>query len=82
MEIDLMREPKLKEHAVKYMRQGQDMNNPFDQTYRLPTPCPFLEGDLCSIYKSRPNLCVSYNEECLKRQGEEWKDFYYQIMEH
>lgn len=31
-----------------------------DGTYGLPMPCPFLESNLCKIYRDRPLVCVLY----------------------
>ena len=60
VELDLIREPKLKLYAEP-LDGKWDENNPFDKAYALPSPCPMLDGNKCTIYKSRPNVCVAYD---------------------
>jgi len=64
-ELDLIREPRLRLYAEP-LDGKWDKNNPFDKAYALPSPCPFLVDDRCSIYASRPNICVAYYGDCLK----------------
>ena len=65
MEIDLIREPILRNYALKMDDYEGDPSNPLDQAYILPNPCPLLINNRCAIYKSRPNLCVAYGDKCL-----------------
>lgn len=63
MEIDLMREPRLR--AIALPLDGNEYVNPFEKSYILPSPCPFQKGDKCMIYLTRPNLCVAFMSKCL-----------------
>lgn len=64
VEIDLIREPRLRTIA-------RPVNNPDeDKTYLLPSPCPFYNNNQCMIYPTRPNLCVSFGDECLLKKEE------------
>jgi len=72
-DLDLAREPKLRKYAEEYRSEPG--------RYHLMTPCPFLINNpggkfhnLCSIYPTRPNICVAYPDEgkqCIReeRQG-------------
>jgi len=51
-ELDLIREPRLKPHIDPFKHRSGE--------YMLKTPCPFLEGDKCSIYPTRPSVCVGF----------------------
>lgn len=62
MEIDLIREPRLRAASIK-MPIGSE--NPFEQAYILPNPCPFQIDNKCMIYDTRPNICVAYGDKCL-----------------
>ena len=42
-------------------------HDPFDKEYALPTPCPFLRNNRCSIHPTRPNICVAYSDKCLDK---------------
>ncbi len=70
MEIDLLREPRLREFAVQYNREGQDAENPMERAYLLPSPCPFYKNNSCGIYKTRPNICVAFSDKCLGKERE------------
>ena len=63
MEIDLIREPRLRAVAIKL---PEESDNPFEQSYILPNPCPFQHNNKCMIYPTRPNLCVGFMDKCLK----------------
>ncbi len=65
MELDLIREPKLRAVAIKLPMETRDPGNPFDQAYILPHPCPFQNDNRCMIYATRPNICVAFGDECL-----------------
>jgi len=67
VELDLIREPKLRRYAIPFNIGNEDPGNPFDRVYILPSPCPFQIDNQCSIYKSRPNLCVAFGDKCLSR---------------
>jgi len=63
-EVDLIREPKLR----KYVEPMRIDPNFWDgvKRYFLRTPCPFLivnvggiNHNLCSIYHTRPTICVA-----------------------
>ncbi|MCP4341352.1 MAG: hypothetical protein GY799_21340 [Desulfobulbaceae bacterium] len=64
-ELDIMREPKLKEFAIPVIREGADLDNLFDRIYILPNPCPFQHKNRCTIYPTRPNICVAFLDKCL-----------------
>lgn len=59
--IDVRREPKLK----KYWKWGND----YDKIGTFPPgPCPFLKKQTCSIYPTRPAICVAFDpgsRQCL-----------------
>lgn len=67
VEIDLIREPRLRPVAMPINLDIQDKNNPYDRTYLLPTPCVFQRNNECMIYLTRPNLCVMFNDKCLSK---------------
>jgi len=60
-EIDVEREPRILEYAEK-LKQPYfvDSTGRWDNQYLLPSPCPFLLDDKCSIYPTRPNMCVVF----------------------
>jgi len=62
MEIDLIREPKLRAIAIEIPCES---DNPFEQSYILPNPCPFQHNGKCVIYGTRPNICVAFSDKCL-----------------
>lgn len=58
---DLRREPKLRPFA-RAMKPYKGR-----QIYSLPSPCPMLKKNLCSIYKTRPAVCREFtpgSEQC------------------
>ena len=70
--LDILREPKLAEHAKLMDGDGKGGKVKFAskwvEEYSLPTPCPFqticigsIVHNNCSIYKTRPNMCVAFN---------------------
>jgi len=51
-EVDIMREPRLKGFVTEFKDEpGQFM---------LKTPCHFLKNSQCSIYPTRPDICVGH----------------------
>ncbi len=64
MEIDLMRDERLRAVAVKLPTESK---NPFEQSYILPNPCPFQVNNECIIYDTRPNICVAFLDKCLSK---------------
>jgi len=72
MELDLIREPKLREYAIQITIWWEEKNNPFDQAYILPNPCPFQIDNKCSIYWTRPNICVAFSDKCIIKT-KEWE---------
>lgn len=65
--VDLLREPRLDEHALLYRKTEPDGR----VGYLLPAPeigCPLLdEQDCCSIHATRPSVCAALapgSEEC------------------
>lgn len=70
---DILREPKLKPHFPKL--KGRDE---WELVGVLPSPCPFLKNNRCSIYPTRPYKCVTFlagNEQCKMARGEpnDWR---------
>jgi len=67
-ELDVVREPRLLEYAELLDGHGKiKYESNWDREYLLPSPCPFLIENKCSIYPTRPNLCVSFDvgsEQC------------------
>lgn len=67
-ELDLIREPRLRAF-VEPVKQMPGLDDD-EQRYMLKTPCLFLKWEWdkrdgwkrvgCSIYPSRPNICVAY----------------------
>lgn len=43
-----------KQFAAKYIRTAEDGEKHFD------SPCPFLEGNACSVYEDRPQACRDF----------------------
>lgn len=56
--LDIIREPRLAAHA-KLMAYQDDECDAYKQ-YVLPSPCPMLVDNKCSIYATRPTMCVSF----------------------
>lgn len=52
IELDIVREPRIKEHVEEFRDEPG--------RYLLKTPCPFLVDNKCSIYPTRPNICVAF----------------------
>lgn len=60
-EHDVLREPKLLEFATLLDGHGSiEWEDDLEKEYALPTPCPFLKDNKCSIYPTRPNVCVGF----------------------
>ena len=51
-DLDVIREPRLKPHLTECRNEPG--------RYFLKTPCPFLVRKQCSIYPTRPNICVAF----------------------
>ena len=67
-EHDILREPKLLSY-VRLLNGGGEIEweVELDREYILPTPCPFLKENKCTIYQTRPNVCVGFrpgSEQC------------------
>ncbi len=69
MEIDLIREPRLRVVAIPLTDKTHD--NPYEKSYILPHPCPFQHGNKCMIYETRPNICVAFSDQCLNQKLKE-----------
>jgi len=74
--LDIVREPKLLEYATLLDGHGQiTYDSDWEKEYMLPAPCPFLVDNQCSIYPTRPNICVGFDpdgdekEKCKGKQG-------------
>ena len=67
MEIDLVREPRLRAAPVPLDDSVPD--NPFEKSYILPHPCSFRLENNCMIYDTRPNICVAFSDKCLNKRG-------------
>ena len=59
--LDILREPRLAEFAELCDGNGKiTFESDLEKEYLLPSPCPFLTVDMqCSIYPTRPNICVA-----------------------
>lgn len=70
-EIDVVREPRILDFAEK-LRPNPDWQDRWDNEYLLPSPCPFLVDEKCSIYPTRPNMCIVFDagveEHCAQTQ--------------
>ncbi len=68
--LDIVREPKLAEHAVLLDGNGtMKYESDWEKIYNLTfcKPCPMIEDNKCSIYPTRPNCCVGFkvgSEQC------------------
>lgn len=60
--------PEYERLAAKY--DVGELKQSDDGTYELPTPCPFLKGNRCSIYSDRPLVCVIYPYQLGGEDGE------------
>ena len=62
-EHDVLREPKLLEHIMKSAviePPKEDWEYDLNRQYGLEIPCHFLVDNKCSIYPTRPNVCVGF----------------------
>lgn len=62
--LDVVREPKLLEHTILLNKGFVEWESDWEKQYALPSPCPFLIDNQCSIYPTRPNLCVGFDPDC------------------
>lgn len=60
--LDVVREPRLLEVAT-LMNGGDEFESDWEKEYFLPTPCNFLVDGACSIYATRPNVCVMFGPD-------------------
>jgi len=51
-EVDLLREPKLRDCVTAFGDESGE--------YFIETPCKLLKGNKCSIYPTRPGICVAF----------------------
>lgn len=56
--LDVLREPKLVQYAK--LCNGQEDECEAYKVWTLPTPCPLLVDNKCSIYETRPTMCVAF----------------------
>jgi Fe-S-cluster containining protein len=56
--LDILREPRLAEHAILFRDQEGVLL--LDRQYMIPSPCPMLVDNKCSIYATRPAMCVVF----------------------
>lgn len=82
-ELDLVREPRIMQHTTPFrVPPGHVLLNDNDEPLEplIPgwqagallacgknKPCPMLDGERCSIYPTRPNVCVAFragSEQC------------------
>ena len=69
-ELDILREPKLATAVIGEIRDEPGR-------FMLESPCPFLQENRCSIYLTRPNICVAHvpgTNECCPQYDEECAD--------
>ena len=67
--LDLLREPRLRD-AVDPIEAG---------FFLMKMPCPFLNGNRCSIYPTRPNICVAHvpgTNECCPQYDPEYAEHF------
>lgn len=84
--VDVLREPKLREVVTPFKSEAFFENeederlhgdDPFANGAALATckPCPMLCGNKCTIYPTRPNVCVGFSagssqcQEARDREG-------------
>ena len=80
-ELDVQREPRLVAADKHYNRLSaadavQQLREDVGRCLVIACgcPCPFLAEDQCSIYPTRPNVCVALepgSEQCQMARGEE-----------
>jgi len=72
-EVDLLREPRLAEHALTLREPGFDGEVGYLDCLKRRA-CPFLDSDnRCGIYSTRPSVCVVFeagSEECHEARRE------------
>ena len=62
--LDIVREPKLLAVAILLDGRGKiKYESDWEKQYALPSPCPMLTGNECSIYPTRPNICVAFDPD-------------------
>ena len=70
LELDLVREPRLKEYVSMY---APDDISDMDGILNTKNGCPFLKDNKCEIYPTRPTVCVAFEpgcDQCLTSRGE------------
>ncbi|MCC7422360.1 MAG: YkgJ family cysteine cluster protein [Planctomycetaceae bacterium] len=77
-DVDVLREQRLIEvdrhHAGKPVHEVVQGIRTEWKAVILPTPCPFLAENRCSIYPTRPNCCVGLDagdEQCQSARAAE-----------
>lgn len=65
--LDVVREPRLLEVAT-LMDADLGHESDWDKEYHLPVPCGFLVDNQCSIYPTRPNVCVAFDPDGDERE--------------
>lgn len=58
--FDAIREPKIAERAKLLDGHGKIPLDDASFSLAVCDPCVFMDGNRCSIYSSRPSVCVSY----------------------
>ncbi len=62
--LDIVREPRLLEVAELLDGNGRiQYASDWEKEYSLPMPCAFLVDNKCSIYPTRPNVCVTFDPD-------------------
>ena len=74
--LDIIREPKLL-NAAELLDGNVEFESDWEKQYLLACgktkPCPFLVNNLCTIYPTRPNVCVAMEaggDQCKMARGE------------
>ncbi len=60
--LDVVREPRLLEIAT-LMDADIPFESEWEKEYSLPSPCVFLVDNKCTIYPTRPNVCVAFDPD-------------------
>lgn len=80
-DIDVLREPRLieadKHHAGKSVQQVVYEIQELGKVVMIAMckPCPFLAANCCSIYPTRPGVCVGFSagsdqcQDCRQQEG-------------